>query len=90
MGINVPIIPGLKPIEFKRQINSIPSHFFVDLPEDLTKELERCKTNEDIQKVGIEWCIAQSMELKAAGVPSLHYYTMSRSESIVKIANAVL
>ena len=90
MGINVPIIPGLKPIEFKRQINSIPSHFFVDLPEDLTKELERCKTNEDIQKVGIEWCIAQSMELKAARVPSLHYYTMSRSESIVKIAKAVL
>jgi len=90
MGITVPIIPGLKPLDAKHQLKTLPSKFFVELPEALTKEVEKCKTNDDVKKVGEEWCIAQSKELKEKGVPSLHYYTMSRSESIVNIAKAVL
>jgi methylenetetrahydrofolate reductase (NADPH) len=89
MGINVPIIPGLKPLDAKHQLKTLPSRFFVELPEPLTKEIEKCTNKADVVQVGIDWCIEQSKELKAAGVPSLHYYTMSRSESIVKIAKAV-
>jgi len=88
-GINVPIIPGLKPIDAKYQLKSIPSRFFLEIPDDLTKEVEKCKTKEDIKQVGEEWCIMQSKELKAAGVPSLHYYTMSKSDGVVNIAKAV-
>lgn len=90
MGINIPIIPGLKPLDSKLQLKSLPSKFYVELPEDLTKEIELCKNVTDVKKVGEEWCIMQSKELKAAGVPSLHYYTMSKSQSIINIAKAIL
>lgn len=90
IGINCPIIPGLKPIDAKYQLKSIPSRFFLELPEDLTKEIEKCKVKADVKQVGEEWCIQQSKELKAAGVPSLHYYTMSKSDGVINIAKAVL
>jgi methylenetetrahydrofolate reductase (NADPH) len=88
-GINVPIVPGLKPLTKKYQLNSIPRIFHVDLPEDLAKEMLKAKNAEARVQVGIEWCIMQSKELKAAGVPCLHYYTMGDSETIRKIAEAV-
>lgn len=89
MDINIPIIPGLKPIDSKAQLKMLPSKFFVELPESLTKEIESCKTTEAVKQAGIEWCIAQSKELKDAGVPVLHYYTMSRSQATVAIAKAI-
>lgn len=89
VGINVPIVPGLKPLTKKYQLNSIPRIFHVDLPEDLAKEMLKAKNAEARIQVGIEWCIMQSKELKAAGVPCLHYYTMGDSETIRKIAEAV-
>jgi methylenetetrahydrofolate reductase (NADPH) len=90
IGINVPIIPGLKPIDAKYQLKSNPSRFFLEIPDELTKEVEKCKTISDVKQVGEEWCIMQSKELKAAGVPALHYYTMSKSDGVVNIAKAVL
>ncbi len=90
IGINVPIIPGLKPIDAKYQLKSIPSRFFLEIPDELTKEVEKCKIISDVKQVGEEWCIMQSKELKAAGVPALHYYTMSKSDGVVNIAKAVL
>jgi methylenetetrahydrofolate reductase (NADPH) len=90
IGINVPIIPGLKPIDAKYQLKSIPSRFFLEIPDELTKEVEKCKTISDVKQIGEEWCIMQSKELKAAGVPALHYYTMSKSDGVVNIAKAVL
>lgn len=89
VGINVPIVPGLKPLTKKYQLNSIPRIFHIDLPEDLTKAMLKAKSAEDRVQVGIEWSIMQSKELKAAGVPCLHYYTMGDSETIRKIAEAV-
>ncbi|HVD99469.1 MAG TPA: methylenetetrahydrofolate reductase [NAD(P)H] [Cytophagaceae bacterium] len=88
-GINVPIIPGLKPLTTKKQLTMLPSIFHIDIPEDLAEAVEKCKDNEQVKKVGIEWCIAQSKELKKAGVPILHYYSMSKSDSIKAIASEV-
>ena len=88
-GINVPIIPGLKPITGLKQMNVLPSIFHVDLPDDLVDELEKCKDNKAAREVGIEWAIQQSKELKAAGVPCLHYYTMSKSHVTKRIAEAL-
>lgn len=88
-GITVPIVPGLKPITKKYQLSSIPRHFYIDLPEALTLELIKAKDAEARRQVGIEWCIAQSKELKAAGVPCLHYYTMGDVPTIKQIVEAV-
>lgn len=77
-GINIPIIPGLKPISNKKQLSVIPRTFHVDIPTDLSAEIMKCKADADVEKVGTEWLIAQSKELKKAGVPVLHYYTLGR------------
>ena len=86
-GIGVPIIPGLKPIATKKQLNMIPHRFHVDLPQDLIMEVIKCKDNKEVRQVGIEWCVQQSKELKAAGIPVLHYYSMGKSDNIKAIAS---
>ncbi len=88
-GINVPIIPGLKPLTTKKQLTILPSVFHIDIPEDLAEAVDKCKNNDEVKKVGIEWCIAQSKELKKAGIPILHYYSMSKSDAIKAIASEV-
>ena len=88
-GITVPIIPGLKPIATKKQLNLIPHRFSVDLPDDLIMAIVKAKDNEAIIQVGIEWCLEQSKELIQAGVPVLHYYSMGKSDNIKQIAKAV-
>jgi methylenetetrahydrofolate reductase (NADPH) len=88
-GINVPIIPGLKPVTTKKQTTVLPKIFHVDLPEDLADAVENCKTDKEVKQVGIEWCINQSLELKKARVPCLHYYTMGNAETTCRIAEKV-
>ena len=88
-GINVPIIPGLKPIKSLNHISFLPKFFHIDYPEELSKELLKCKTNAEVEKLGIEWGIQQSKELKEAGVPCVHYYTMSNSSSVKSIAKEI-
>lgn len=89
IGITVPIIPGLKPIKSLNHISFLPKYFHIDYPEELSKELLKCKTNEEVSQLGVEWAIQQSKELKAAGVPCIHYYTMSNSSSVKKIAKEI-
>lgn len=86
-GINVPIIPGLKPFATKKQLTVLPSIFHIDLPEDLAEAVEKAKDNEAVKQIGIEWCVQQSKELMKSGVPVLHYYTMSKSQAIREIAS---
>lgn len=88
-GIDVPIVPGLKPLTKLYQLNSIPRLFYIDLPDDLVQAITSAKGEEGRRQVGIEWCIAQSKELKERGVPCLHYYTMGDSSTIQAIAEAV-
>ncbi|MEB8330120.1 methylenetetrahydrofolate reductase [NAD(P)H] [Flavobacteriaceae bacterium KMM 6897] len=89
MGINVPIIPGIKPIAIKRHLQLLPQVFRIDLPQDLIDAVDDCKNNVAVRQVGIEWAIRQSNELKAAGVPVLHYYSMGKSDNIKAIAKGV-
>ncbi|EID76899.1 methylenetetrahydrofolate reductase [NAD(P)H] [Imtechella halotolerans] len=89
IGITVPIIPGIKPIAVKKHLQLLPQVFKIDLPEILVHEVEKCKTNSEVRQVGVEWAIKQSKELKEAGVPVLHYYSMGKSENIRSIAQAV-
>ena len=88
-GIDVPIIPGLKPFSMKRQLSLLPQTFHVDLPESLVSEVDKCRSNDEVRQVGIEWAVMQARELKAAGVPVIHFYTMGKSDNVEKIAKAV-
>jgi len=86
IGIDVPIIPGLKPIKTLDHITFLPKFFKIDYPDALSAELLKCKDNKQVEQLGIEWGIQQSKELKAAGVPCIHYYTMSNSSQVRAIA----
>jgi methylenetetrahydrofolate reductase (NADPH) len=85
-GINVPIIPGIKPITTKSQASVLPTVFHIDIPEELSDEVERCKDNAAVKQVGIEWAVKQSRELIKFGVPTLHFYSMGKSDPIYRIA----
>tara|TARA_B100000378_G_scaffold188121_1_gene152831 strand:- start:611 stop:1450 length:840 start_codon:yes stop_codon:yes gene_type:complete len=85
-GITVPIIPGLKPLATKKQLSILPHRFHVDLPDELTLEVLKCTSKEEVRRVGVEWCIQQSKELIKGGAPVLHYYSMGKSDNIQKIA----
>lgn len=89
MGIDVPIIPGIKPIAIKKHLHILPQIFRVDLPQDLIDAVEDCKDNKAVRQVGIEWAIEQSKELMKAGAPVLHYYSMGKSSNIYAIASEV-
>jgi methylenetetrahydrofolate reductase (NADPH) len=88
-GIDVPIIPGIKPITSLGQITTLPRSFFLDFPDDLTDALMRCTTNAQVKEVGIAWSIQQCKELMAAKVPSLHFYTMSKADATYKVAKEI-
>jgi len=88
-GINVPVVPGIKPINTLKDLELLPRVFHIDIPQELYAEARKCKTNEEAKELGIEWTIAQSNELKAAGVPAIHYYTIGISDNIKKIASKV-
>lgn len=88
-GITVPIVPGLKPFTTKSQLTVLPQTFHVDLPEDLVSAVSACKDNRAVKQVGIEWATMQARELKAAGLPVIHFYTMSRTDNVAQIVKSV-
>ncbi|NND78116.1 MAG: methylenetetrahydrofolate reductase [NAD(P)H] [Flavobacteriales bacterium] len=89
IGINVPIIPGLKPITSLRHISFIPKFFHISFPDELADDLIKCRSNQEVNEVGIAWSIKQAKELMKHKVPSMHFYTMGRSEAVRQIASAV-
>ncbi len=89
IGIDIPIVPGLKPITTKKQVTLLPQLFHIDIPESLSIELEYCKDDAAARQIGIEWAIKQSKELIDFGVPTLHYYSMGKSVSVFEVAKEV-
>ena len=89
IGIDVPIIPGIKPINLKNQLTVLPKLFSISLPQELADALSKCKNNDDAKVVGTEWAIQQSKDLVAHNVPSLHIYTYGVADNTRKIIEAV-
>ena len=88
-GINIPIIPGIKPFAKLSQLTVVPKTFHCDLPQELAAEALKCKTDDDAKRLGVEWCVNQCRELMAHGVPSLHFYTVSAVDSIYQVAQQI-
>lgn len=89
IGITVPIIPGLKPLTSKTQLNSIPRKFYVNFPDDMVKEVQASKDREAARQIGIDWCVAQCQELKAKGAPCIHFYTMGDTKTMLQILKEI-
>lgn len=89
IGITVPVVPGLKPLTTLNHCSMLPRTFHIDFPEELARELARCTTDADVKALGVEWAVKQARELKAAGVPSIHFYSMNAAESVERIAKQV-
>lgn len=89
IGVSIPIIPGIKPLAKMSQLTVVPKTFHCDLPEALYREAVKCKTDEEIKQLGIEWAVNQCKELMEHGAPSLHFYTVSAVDSIEKIAQKI-
>lgn len=90
MGITVPIIPGLKPVYSKKQLTVLPKTFHIDLPTDLSNEILKCKTDEEVEQVGEAWLLAQSKDLKKQGVPVLHYYTLGKPHVVANVVKGIM
>lgn len=88
-GITVPIIPGLKPISTKRQIDLLPRSFHIDIPQELFEKIQQAKNNEEAYQIGIDWAIRQSRDLLAHGTPAIHYYTMAKTDNVCQIVKEV-
>ena len=88
-GITIPIVPGIKPIHLKNQLNVLPKIFRTEIPEDLERELRKCKTDAEAVEVGVEWCLLQSRQLVRRGVPGIHFYALGATESIYRVAREV-
>lgn len=88
-GVTIPIIPGIKPFKRMAQLSMIPKTFKIDLPEELTREVLKCKDDEAVRQVGVEWCIAQCRELMAHHVPSIHFYSIAAVDSIKDVAKVI-
>jgi methylenetetrahydrofolate reductase (NADPH) len=88
MGINVPLIPGIKPVSAMTDVNLLPQTFHIDIPEELVHELSKCRSDEEAREVGIEWATLQSRDLLKNEVPGIHYYTLGRSDNIARIVKA--
>ena len=88
LGINVPIIAGLKPISALNDIKLLPQTFHIDVPNDLVSAIKTCTTDNEAREVGIEWATMQSKDLIKEGVPGIHYYTLGRSDNVARIVKA--
>lgn len=88
-GITVPILPGIKPIARKHHLSLLPKTFKIDIPEELAERVRACENDSEVKQVGIEWGIRQCKELLEHGAPGIHFYTMSASESVEKIAEKI-
>jgi len=89
IGINVPVIAGIKPVSALNDINLLPQTFHIDMPHDLVTALKKCQSDNDAREVGIEWATTQSRELIKEGVPGIHYYTLGRSDNVARIVKEV-
>ncbi len=89
IGINVPIIPGIKPISTKKQLMVLPKIFHIDMPEELVNQVEKCSNNEEVKQIGIEWTTKQCKELMAQDVPVLHFYTMGKAYQTKEICKNI-
>ena len=86
--ITIPIIPGIKPISTKKQLTLLPQRFHLNVPNPLVDEVLKCKSNEAVRQVGVEWAIQQTKELIEFGAPCIHFYTMGKSDNVQKIVGS--
>ncbi len=84
-GVNVPILPGLKPLTNKKQLTMIPRTFNIEIPMDLCNEMNKAKTEAACEQVGTEWLLEQCRDLLKHKAPILHFYTLGKPSVIYNV-----
>ncbi len=82
-GITVPIIPGLKILNSKRQLTSLPKNFHINLPEALVDEV--MENPDHVKEIGVNWGLSQCEKLLNHGVKCLHFYVMNDAASVSEV-----
>lgn len=90
LGITIPIIPGILPVQSLKQVEKITGMCGAKLPENLYLSLKECGDDVDKMKaVGIEYATVQCKELLAKGAPGIHFYCLNKADAVVKIYQAI-
>ena len=89
-GVNIPIIPAIKPFAKLSQLTVVPKTFHCDFPKELADEAMKCKTDEDAKQLGIEWTTQQVKDLYAHGINNVHFFTVSAVDSVVEVMKNIL
>ncbi|MCW8130322.1 MAG: methylenetetrahydrofolate reductase [NAD(P)H] [Planctomycetota bacterium] len=86
LGVTVPIVPGLLPVLSARQIKRIASLCGARIPAELLQQLDAAGDDDaKAERVGIDWCAAQSKDLLARGAPGIHYYVLNKFAHVQQI-----
>ena len=89
-GIEVPIVPGLKVIHDRRQLETLPGRFSITIPYELSSRIEEAGSPEEVRRIGVEWATAQTETLIARGVPAIHFFVMWKSDPVEDVLSRVL
>ena len=90
LGIQVPIVPGLLPIQSVAQTRRITGLCGATIPDELRDELDRAGDDEELAgEIGIRWCVAQCRELLRRGAPGIHFYVLNRAQHMERILGQV-
>ena len=87
--INVPIVPGLMPIPSRRSLGVMTAMSGATVPAELQSAIDEAPDDDAVRALGVKHCIAQCVELLAAGVPGLHFYTFNRARAPIQILEAL-
>ena len=88
-GIEVPIIPGMKPISRKSQLNVLPRVFNTNIPQELVDAVTSAPDDAAVKKIGRDWLLRQCQDLKAHGVPCIHFYTLGAVDTVCSVAEEI-
>ena len=86
VGIDIPIIPGIKILSTEAHLTALPKYFYIDIPERLSSNVIG-RSKQEIRKAGIEWTLNQVQELINAKVPCIHFYIMSSAKSVIEVVS---
>jgi methylenetetrahydrofolate reductase (NADPH) len=88
IGINVPNIPGLLPIQNYNSFKRIVDMCSLKVPQELSENLEKYKSDDDkVKEYGINNCTEICKKLLERGVKGIHFYTMNLEKSTGEVLN---
>lgn len=88
MGITVPVIPGIMPIQGFGGFTKMTTLCQTKVPSHILEDLEPIKNDESkVKKYGIDLCVKMCQDLIEKGVRFLHFYTINLERSVAEVVS---